>query len=105
MPLRQTRYGSRCELKKEEGLGYINYFVEQDNIKTLIVSNEDEIKDNDDYARKKEKLIGATFSYIEDQDVAITSILQEVALLHKDFKDRAFLSYSNLSDNLGMRSA
>ncbi|MEG1710982.1 MAG: hypothetical protein RR316_04180, partial [Clostridia bacterium] len=32
----------------------------------------------DDYARKKEKLIGATFSYIEDQDVAITSILQEV---------------------------
>ena len=28
-----------------------------------------------------------------------------MALLHKDFKDRAFLSYSNLSDNLGMRSA
>ena len=29
----------------------------------------------------------------------------QAALLHKDFKDRAFLSYSNLSDNLGMRSA
>ena len=69
----------RCELKKEEVLGYINYFVEQDNIKTLIVSNEDEIKDNDDYARKKEKLIGATFSYIEDQDVAIKSIFEEVS--------------------------
>ena len=27
------------------------------------------------------------------------------ALLHKDFKDRVFLSCSNLSDNLGMRSA
>lgn len=69
----------RCELKKEEVLGYINYFVEQENIKTLIVLNEDEIKDNDDYARKKEKLIGATFSYIEDQDVAIKSIFEEVS--------------------------
>ncbi|WP_254202672.1 P-loop NTPase fold protein, partial [Acinetobacter sp. BY419] len=68
----------RCELKKEEVLGYINYFVEQENIKTLIVSNEEEIKDNDEYARKKEKLIGATFRYIEDQDLAIQSILQEV---------------------------
>jgi len=29
----------------------------------------------------------------------------KVALLHKDFKDIVFLSYSNLSDNLGMRSA
>jgi len=37
----------------------------------------------------------------------IREVLLQVAmaLLHKDFKDRAFLSYSNLSDNLGMRSA
>lgn len=68
----------RCEMKKEEVLGYINYFVEQENIKTLIVSNEEEIKGNDDYSRKKEKLIGATFSYTEDQDIAIQNILQEV---------------------------
>ena len=68
----------RCELKKEEVLGYINYFVEQEGIKTLIVSNEEEIKDNDEYARKKEKLIGATFSYIEDQNLAIKSILDEI---------------------------
>lgn len=27
------------------------------------------------------------------------------ALLHKDFKERAFLSCLNLSDNLGVRSA
>lgn len=68
----------RCELKKEEVLGYINYFVEQENIKTLIVSNEEEIKDNDDYSRKKEKLIGVTFSYTEDQNLAIKSILEGV---------------------------
>lgn len=69
----------RCELKKEEVLGYINYFVEQDKIKTLIVSNEEEIKDNEEYIRKKEKLIGATFSYIEDQNMAIQSILGEIS--------------------------
>ena len=69
----------RCELKKEEVLGYINYFVEQEGIKTLIVSNEEEIKDNEEYTRKKEKLIGATFSYIEDQNLAIQSILDEIS--------------------------
>lgn len=68
----------RCELKKEEVLGYINYFVEQEGIKTLIVSNEEEITNNGDYSKKKEKLVGATFYYIEDQDLAIQSILHEV---------------------------
>lgn len=69
----------RCELKKEEVLGYINYFVEQEEIKTLIVSNEEEIVGNDDYSRKKEKLIGVTFTYIEDQNLAIQSILDEIS--------------------------
>ncbi|WP_111884909.1 P-loop NTPase fold protein [Acinetobacter sp. CFCC 11171] len=69
----------RCELKKEVVLGYINYFVEQEGIKTLIVSNEEEIEDNKEYARKKEKLIGASFSYIEDQNLAIQSILNEIS--------------------------
>lgn len=87
----------RCELKKEEVLGYINYFVEQENIKTLIVSNEEEIKDNDDYARKKEKLIGATFSYIEDQDVAITSILQEVE--NEELRDILNLNFGLVRQN------
>ena len=32
-------------------------------------------------------------------------VYSATALLHKDFKDRAFLSCLNLSDNLGVRSA
>lgn len=82
----------RCELKKEEVLGYINYFVEQEGIKTLIVSNEEEIKDNQEYVRKKEKLIGATFTYLEDQNLAIQSILDEISkselktLLNSEFE-------------------
>ncbi|WP_445345960.1 P-loop NTPase fold protein [Acinetobacter bohemicus] len=68
----------RCELKIEETLGYINYFVEQENIKILVVSNDTEIKESDNFLRKKEKLIGATFNYLEDQDLAIKSILEEI---------------------------
>lgn len=68
----------RCELKIEETLGYINYFVEQENIKVLVVSNDTEIKESDNFLRKKEKLIGATFNYSEDQGLAIKSILEEI---------------------------
>ena len=68
----------RCELKIEETLGYINYFVEQENIKVLVVSNDTEIKESDNFLSKKEKLIGTTFNYSEDQDLAIKSILEEI---------------------------
>ena len=68
----------RCELKIEETLGYINYFVEQENIKVLVVSNDTEIKESDNFLRKKEKLIGATFNYSEDEGLAIKSILEEI---------------------------
>lgn len=68
----------RCELKIEETLGYINYFVEQESIKVLVVSNDAEIKENDNFIKKKEKLIGATFNYSEDQDLAIKCIIEEV---------------------------
>ncbi len=68
----------RCKLKIEEVLGYINYFVEQESIKTLIISNETEIQQNEYFLKIKEKLVGATFNYTEDQDLAIQSILDEV---------------------------
>ena len=69
----------RCKLKIEEVLGYINYFVEQENIKTLIISNETEIQENESFLAIKEKLIGTTFNYTEDQKLAIKSILGEVS--------------------------
>lgn len=69
----------RCELKIEKTLGYINYFVEQENIKVLVVSNDNEIQESDNFFRKKEKLIGATFNYTEDQDLVVESILNEVS--------------------------
>ena len=68
----------RCKLKIEEVLGYINYFVEQESIKTLIISNATEIQQNEYFLKIKEKLVGATFNYTEDQDLAIQSILNKV---------------------------
>lgn len=72
----------RCELKIEEALGYINYFVEQEGIKTIIISNESEVGEggveNVKYKRKKEKLVDASFKYIEDSHVAVDCILKEI---------------------------
>lgn len=68
----------RCELKIEETLGYINYFVEQESIKVLVVSNDTEIKESDNFLKKKEKLIGITFNYTEDQELAIKSVFDEL---------------------------
>jgi len=47
---------------------------------------------------------GNVYSLLDNYDIGELFRFPR-ALLHKDFKDRAFLSYSNLSDNLGMRSA
>ncbi|GAB01494.1 P-loop NTPase fold protein [Acinetobacter sp. NBRC 100985] len=72
----------RCELKIEETLGYINYFVEQESIKVLVVSNDTEIKESDNFLKKKEKLIGITFNYTEDQELAIKSVFDEFVYIN-----------------------
>ncbi|AZL49603.1 hypothetical protein CTZ23_15295 [Acinetobacter indicus] len=49
-----------------------------------------------DFARHRIQDVGTRTGHIK---------YNREALLHKDFKDRAFLSCLNLSDNLGVRSA
>lgn len=50
----------RCNVEINQILGYINEFVEHDNCKVVIVTNEKEIVDIDEYRRRREKLIGKT---------------------------------------------
>jgi hypothetical protein len=51
----------RCEVKPlNKVLGYINEFVEHDGCKVLIIANEKEIDEGEDYLRRREKLIGKT---------------------------------------------
>ncbi|MGD1873485.1 MAG: P-loop NTPase fold protein [Mastigocoleus sp.] len=76
----------RCQIDISNLLGYINYFVEHDNLKVIIVANEDELlkqdshnssTDNSSISYKiiKEKLIGKTFSVSLDLEGALESFI------------------------------
>lgn len=78
----------RCTIPLGDLLGYINYFVEHDGYKVIIVANEDEIlakeAENDsatEYRRIKEKLIGKTFEISPDLNGAIAAFLDEIRSL------------------------
>lgn len=70
----------RCSMNFHGVLGYINHFVEHQGYKVIIISDEDKIiaKDNDEYPRIKEKLIGKTFEVRADVDSALTSFIDEI---------------------------
>src|SRR5262249_51670954 len=61
----------RCEMPINKSLGYINEFVEHDGHKVVIVANDQEIKDKEEYARRREKLIGKTFEVQSVLDEAL----------------------------------
>ncbi len=61
----------RCEMQLNQVLGYINEFVEQDECKVVIIANEKEIDDIDDYRRRREKLIGKTLELESAFDEAL----------------------------------
>jgi hypothetical protein len=50
----------RCEMPINKTLGYINEFVEHDGCKVIIIANEAEIVHQEEYKRRREKLIGKT---------------------------------------------
>jgi hypothetical protein len=76
----------RCAIPINELLGYINYFVEHDGYKVILIANEKEILDSDEgnkkpsteYARIREKLIGKTFEVEADLEAAIQSFIPEI---------------------------
>ncbi|CAG4889793.1 P-loop NTPase fold protein [Paraburkholderia saeva] len=76
----------RCVIPINELLGYINYFVEHDGYKVVLIANEKEILDRNednkkpstDYARIREKLIGKTFEVEADLEAAIQSFIPEI---------------------------
>jgi len=57
----------RCSISIENILGYINGFVESQDLKVVIIANEEEIDTKQErYRRIKEKLIGKTFEIVPD---------------------------------------
>ncbi|AJA44492.1 KAP-like P-loop domain-containing protein [Frischella perrara] len=59
-----------------ETLGFINYFVEHQGNKVIIIANEDDIPDKENYHIVKEKLIGKTLTVFEELNSTILSVIE-----------------------------
>lgn len=73
----------RASMDLESLLGYINYFVEHQGYKVIIIANEEELFDKEEkkeasYRRIKEKLIGKTFEIQPRLDLAINNFINEI---------------------------
>ncbi len=76
----------RCHLSIEAVLGHINYFVETQEMKVIILANENEIDKTSEntentagkYRRIKEKLIGQSFKVHFDFHAALDFFLEEI---------------------------
>lgn len=97
----------RCKIDIDELFGHVNNLVEHLGAKTILIADESKIEDSK-YSEIKEKLVDATFVYVEESLVAIDSILNEISdgflktlLISK--KDN-ILNIFNLSDYKNLRS-
>lgn len=73
----------RSSMNLENLLGYINYFVEHQGYKVIIIANEEELfdtkeKNDGSYKRIKEKLIGKTFEVQPRLESAINNFINEI---------------------------
>ena len=69
----------RCNIEIINLLGYINYFVEHQKLKVIVIANEDEMNNNTDaYKKTKEKLIGKTFSVNTDFYSALSDFIKDI---------------------------
>ncbi|MEM8677502.1 MAG: P-loop NTPase fold protein, partial [Cyanobacteria bacterium P01_G01_bin.67] len=68
----------RCKIDIGNVLGYINYFVEHQGLKVILVANETKLEDNNNYKDIKEKLIGKTFDIGRDLDAALKDFIKEI---------------------------
>jgi KAP family P-loop domain len=81
----------RCQIPLISVLGYINSFVEHQNLKVIIVANEDEVKKllpDDRYAETTEKIIGQILEIKSEFNAALKSFIAEL----NDTEVRLFLS-------------
>jgi hypothetical protein len=57
-------------------LGYINPLIEHDDCKAIIVADESQIANKEDYLKRKEKTIGQTYQFKSDADDAFDEFLK-----------------------------
>lgn len=76
----------RCKIDLGGLLGYINFFVEHNEMKVILIADEEKLFENEDYSSIKEKLIGKTLSISPSfEDVLASSINENENITIKDF--------------------
>ncbi|MFX4232277.1 P-loop NTPase fold protein [Aliarcobacter butzleri] len=73
----------RCSINIINLLGYINFFVEHQSYKVIIIANEEELEKTEKYTQIKEKLIGKTFEFKTKSSLAYDSFLSELKNTNK----------------------
>jgi hypothetical protein len=68
----------RCSINIVDLLGYINNFVEHQSYKVILIANEKELEKTKKYKKIKEKLVGKTFEFKTDANLAYDSFLGEL---------------------------
>lgn len=68
----------RCSINIVDLLGYINNFVEHQSYKVILIANEEELKKTKKYKKIKEKLVGKTFEFKTNANLAYDSFLCEL---------------------------
>ncbi len=68
----------RCSMPVTDAFGYINQLVERDGCKVIVLANQDEIKDQADYQKGREKLIGKMLVVEADFDAAFNDFLKGI---------------------------
>ena len=83
----------RCELPIKVIFGYINYLVEHDGRKVIIVTDENKIKDSEAYKDYREKIVGMSFEVKPQVKDAVRSFIEKT----ESRRARAFFD-NNLSN-------
>lgn len=98
----------RCGMELNEVMGFINSFVEHDQIKTIILCAENEIKD-EQYRRFKEKIIGRTITYSPKSETVILQMIESYRSFDDlyrflDSNQRLIIDVFELSKHKNLRS-
>lgn len=87
----------RSNMPVSSVLGYINTLVEHYGAKVIIVANEEEIQNLDEYQRRKEKLIGRTLEVQSELEAALTHFISQVSDANtRDFFKKLSPDISNI---------
>jgi hypothetical protein len=88
-------------------LGYINTnFIEHNNVKTIIISNSEEIKEGHRFKKIREKIVGRTIYFTGDILVVVESIIENYSKLHLFYLENKELMESifKAQDKVNFRS-